>query len=38
MNATVFAYFLMTFTAHALFSRSFLANKPLQQFSILVAI
>ena len=27
----------MTFTAQALFSRSFLAFKPLQQFSILVA-
>lgn len=32
------SYFLMTLTAHALFSRSFLAIRPLQQFSIFVAI
>lgn len=38
IDLTVLTYFLMTLTAHALFSRSFLAIRPLQQFSILVAI
>lgn len=38
LDITVLTYFLITLTAHALFSRSFLAIKPLQQFSILVAV
>lgn len=36
-NLHVQTHFLMTLTAHARFSRSFLAIRPLQQFSIFVA-
>lgn len=35
---SVLTHRLMTLTAHDLFSRSFRAIRPLQQFSILVAI
>lgn len=38
MGLIMLSYFLMTLTAHALLSRSFLASRPLQQFSIFVAI
>lgn len=34
----IVTHLLMTLTAHALFSRSFRASRPLQQFSIFVAI
>lgn len=37
-DPVLFTYLLMTLTAQVLLSRSFLAIKPLQQFSIFVAI